>query len=107
MIKKRIAPVDFDALKRQVSVSQVLRHLGWMPTRIEPATQRGPCPVHGSRSRGSRSLSVSRTWWKCWSCGARGDVIRLWALLHRCDDLTAALAICEALNVRVPRRTTP
>lgn len=104
MPHQRIDPVDFAAIKATVSVEEVLRHLGWTETSREPSSMRGPCPIHGSRSTHSRSLSVAKTWWRCHSCGAKGDVLRLWALIHGSTDLEAAIAICTALHIRIPRR---
>lgn len=87
-----------------VSVYDALKAIGWRPTSREPAGYRGPCPVHSSRSRMSRSMSCTPAHWYCWICQEGGDVIRLWARLRNCTDLQAALDLCAVFHQTVPRR---
>lgn len=96
--------LDFKEVKALVSVYDLLRKLDWKPTRYEPASQRGPCPIHGSRSPKSRSLSVTRNEWYCQVCKRGGDVCRLYALLNHTTDYQAALALCDLFGHRVPIR---
>jgi hypothetical protein len=51
--------VDFDVLRAQVSMDQVLDQLNFQPTARSRNQWHGPCPVHGSTSAGSRSFSVN------------------------------------------------
>jgi DNA primase len=51
--------VDFDVLRAEVSMEQVLDHLNFEPTSRSASQWHGPCPVHGSTSPGSRSFSVN------------------------------------------------
>jgi hypothetical protein len=57
---ERIDSIDFTAIRRQVTMEQVLRHLGHLDClRGSGPQRRGPCPVHGSSHAGSRSFSVN------------------------------------------------
>jgi DNA primase len=96
--------IDFRQMKRSITVAEVLRYYGWVPTTREPASLRGPCPIHQSRSHRSRSLSVTRREWYCHVCRHGGDVIRLVQLLDGVSPVQAALRICDLLHITVPRR---
>lgn len=100
MAKRR--PLDFAVLRARIAPIRVLGLLGWeYVTRIGDVF-RGPCPVHVSKTNRSRSLSVTDRVWHCHACKAGGDAIRLWAVLRRTDDLTAAYELCERLGVEPP-----
>jgi putative transposase len=84
---ERIESIDFAALRRQVTIEQVLGHLGHLDSlRGSGPQRRGPCPVHGSSHAGSRSFSVNfqKNVFRCFcpECGAHGNVLDLWAAVH-------------------------
>jgi putative transposase len=81
-------PLDIAALRRQVSMEQVLRHLGYLdPLRGSGPQRRGPCPMHDAPSDGHRSFSVhlSKGVFRCFhpECQAQGNTLDLWAAYHR------------------------
>ncbi len=43
--------VDFDVLRREITMPQVLDEIGFQATHRDGDQLRGPCPVHGSTSR--------------------------------------------------------
>jgi DNA primase len=51
--------VDFDILRREITMQQVLDLLGFQAIARRGQQLRGPCPIHGSTSPGSRSFSVN------------------------------------------------
>lgn len=99
--------VDYREIRERVPILDLLERCGW---RAESnwgvdGTVRGGCPVHGSRA-GSRAFEVqpSRRVWRCWKCGAHGDVVQLAARLWELDQYTAALRLCELFGVDPPLR---
>lgn len=97
-----LRPLDFRIIKKFVAPLDALRLMGW-PGRREPSGQyRGPCPVHGSRARYSRSFTVSSSSCYCHSCKWHGDVIQLWARLRAMTVLEAAHELCERFNLSKP-----
>lgn len=46
----------------------------------------GFCPVHGDTSSASFVYVPSGDWYKCQSCGAGGDLVKLWCLVHGLDS---------------------
>jgi hypothetical protein len=102
--------IDFVAVKSAISVRDLLARWNWQPTRKEPASWRGPCPLHGSKP-GSRSFSCTARAWYCHGrCSCGGDVITLWLALtpHQGGGLTAAVrALCEYMGISVPYLRRP
>jgi DNA primase len=98
----RRPPLDLAALRDQVTPLRVLALHGWTPTRVEYATTRGPCPIHGSTTPRSRSLSVGSRSATCWSCGWHGDGIALHAELTGLHLLDAAYELCRILSIDPP-----
>jgi len=54
-----MAGIDFQALRSEVSIAEVLRLLGFVPSQRRGGQVRGPCPVHQPRWPKSRSFSAS------------------------------------------------
>lgn len=98
--------VDFQAVRRAVSIAQVLEVIGFEPTERRGDQWRGPCPVHGSKSPKSRSFSVNlrKNAFRCFRCGAAGNQLDLWKTLSGMDLYEATLALCERLGVDIPYR---
>jgi len=103
--------VDFAALRRQVTLRQVLQHLGVLH-RFRNSSGwgsqlRGPCPLHQSRSERGRTFSIDlqRNIFRCFnpSCAARGNVLDLWAAYHDLPLHAAALHLAETFGVIPPR----
>ena len=104
---ERPAGIDFATLRRQVTMEQVLRHLGHLDClRGWGAQRRGPCPVHGSSHAGSRSFSVNLKMnvFRCFSaeCGAKGNVLDLWASVHGLPLAEAAKHLAQTFGLDLP-----
>jgi len=107
---ERPAGIDFVALRRGVSMEQVLRHLGHCDClRGSGAQHRGPCPVHGPSHAGSRSFSVNleRNVFRCFcpECQAKGNVFDLWAAVHGLPLAEAAKHLAQTFGLDLHRGT--
>lgn len=106
--------VDFAAIRSQVTVRQVLHRLGHLD-RLQAvgSEHRGPCPVHGRDDGHNRSFSanIEKNVFRCFSpsCGASGNVLDLWAAVHKLPLREAALDLVETfhLGVRNPEKRQP
>ena len=96
--------VDFQTVREQVSMADVLRLLHFERTSVRGDQRRGPCPVHGSQTKHSRSFSVNlqRGRYRCFVCGSRGNVIELWAAVRKMNLHGAAVELCQSLGLEVP-----
>ncbi|TWU20745.1 DNA primase [Bythopirellula polymerisocia] len=105
---RRLDPIDFKALKTQISILKVLELFDWRPTKKRGDELRGPCPVHGSKSPTSTILAVStsKNAWKCHKCEAGGNQLDLAAHyfgLRRDQCVRVAVALCRELGREIPR----
>jgi hypothetical protein len=95
--------LDFAYLRSQLSLTQVLEHLGVLPTlRGRGAQRRGPCPVHGPSSKGRTfSVHLEENVFHCFDsqCGIQGDVIDLWAAVKHLPLREAALDLVRTFGL--------
>jgi transposase InsO family protein len=98
--------VDFAALRKSVTMEQVLKQLNWLD-RLRGSTQRrGPCPIHdrdGSPERGRAfSVNVPRGVFRCFhpQCQAQGNTLDLWAAVHGLPLRDAVLHLQQTLELR-------
>jgi transposase InsO family protein len=99
--------IDFAALRGSVALAEVLDLLGFVAVTRKGAQQRGPCPVHGSKSPRSRCFSahLAENVFHCFKCGAHGNALDLWAKAKGLPIYDAALDLCRQLGRPVPIRT--
>ena len=99
--------VDFNVLREEISMEDVLNQLGFTPTSRTGSQLHGPCPVHGSTSSKSRSLSVNleNGRYYCHKCQSQGNQLELWATVHKLSFYEAAVDLCRALGREVPKIT--
>ncbi len=90
--------LDFDTIKREIPLSEVLDMLGWRPVWQRLPQQRGACLLHTSDRPRSRSFAVNGEGWYCHKCKKGGDVITLWMLLNGLEAAPAAISLCKALS---------
>ena len=97
--------VDYREVQSRVPMAKVLELLTLVPGHVRDGQFRGPCPVHGSRSSGSRSFSahLDRGVCRCFHCGFAGNQIQLWAALKGLTVYEAAVDLCREAGVEVPR----
>jgi transposase len=104
--------VDFAFLRGQVSMQQVLQRLGILGhLRGRGPQRRGPCPVPGHHHTNQRTFSVhlGNNVFHCFDahCTAQGNVLDLWAAVHRLPIYEAALHLAATFNLAVNREEEP
>jgi hypothetical protein len=102
--------VDFKYLREQVTMEQVIRHLGLLANlRGRGQQRRGPCPVHSHPGAAERTFSVhlDKNAFQCChaDCAVQGNVLDLWAAIHRLPLYEAALHLAETFDL--PRNRVP
>ena len=96
--------VDFRNLRQSVTLEQVLKQLGYFDAlRGFGPQRRGPCPLHDQPEERFRSFSVNlaKNVFQCFhpSCRAAGNVLDLWAAVHRLPLVEAARHLAETFHV--------
>ena len=104
--------VDFAFLREHVTMSKVLEHLGLMgQLRGRGQQRRCACPVHGQPTDSSRTLSVHlyKNVFRCFKaeCSVQGNVLDLWAAIHRLPLYEAALHLTETFGLPRNREEEP
>ena len=96
--------IDFQRLRREITIEQVLRQLGFQPCSRSRNQLRGPCPVHRSTYPRSRTFSVNVVGgcYYCHKCHSKGNALELWAAVHRLPIYEAAIDLCQALGHDIP-----
>jgi hypothetical protein len=97
--------IDYAYLRKQITMEQVLCHLGhWDCLRGGDTERRGPCPLHGSQNDRSRSFSVnlSKNVYCCFhpQCGQAGNVLDFWSAAHDLPLYEAALHLAETFQLQ-------
>lgn len=97
--------IDYVEVRRRIGIVAVLELLEWTPVAQAGVQLRGPCPIHGSSSPHSRSLSVNtaKNAFKCFGCGCHGNQLDLFALARGLPIYRAAVELCERAGVDPPR----
>jgi transposase len=104
--------VDFAFLRGQISLEQVLRHLGWFDhLRGRGQQRRGPCPVHGQATDPERPFSVhlGKNLFQCFQadCACQGNVLDFWAAVQRLPLYEAALHLAATFQLPRNREEEP
>jgi DNA primase len=97
--------IDFRQARSDIRLGWVLGLLAWRPRECRGQQVRGACPLHGSKSPGSRSFSahLGRGAWQCFRCGASGNALDLWARATGQGLYPAVLDLYDRLGQPVPR----
>jgi DNA primase len=91
----------YNELKSNSDIISTAKNLGYDGIRSGNSYQ-GNCPKHAS-SRGKCMVISERVQgFKCYNCGARGDVIDLVMLYKRCDHATAVKFLADRAGMQVP-----
>jgi transposase len=104
--------VDFAFLRQQVTLEQVLRHLGFFDQlRGRRQQRRGPCPVHAQPNDSQKTFSahLGKNIFQCFhaTCAAQGNVLDLWAAVHRMPIYDAALHLAATFHLPMNREEEP
>ena len=100
--------IDYAALREQISMEQVLSHLGYTgQLRGSGPQRRGPCPVHDNDTKRHHSFSVhlGKNVFQCFHrpCAAQGNVLDLWAAVHKLPLYQAAIHLAETFKLSLTR----
>lgn len=95
--------VEFDEVKRTVSMQMILDHykINWL--RKSGKELRGRCPIKKGDSD-SFNVNLSKNAFNCFSCKARGNVLDLVAAMEQCSVRDAALKIAEWFALGISER---
>ncbi len=93
-------------------MEQVLRHLGLFDTlRGRGLQRRGPCPIHGQPddTQPTFSAHLGKHIFQCFhaDCRAQGNVLDLWAAVHKLPLYEAALHLAETFQLPRNREEEP
>jgi len=96
--------VVFAAVKDAVSIEQVLIHIGAPFHKRSAGRIEALCPLHGGDNPQHFRATPNGRGFKCFGCGAGGNVLDLVAALEHCSTREAALRISEwfGLSTRKP-----
>jgi len=96
--------IDFQAVRQAVPMARVLELLQFKPSGRNGHEVRGPCPVHGSTSPGSRTFAANtaKHTYQCFKCNDSGNQLDLWAATKKLSLYKASIDLCEAAGVEVP-----
>jgi len=98
--------IDYQQLRAQVTIEQVLRLIPFHPSQQHGVALRGPCPIHDpspSFDRSCFSVNLQRNMFRCFGCGAKGNQLDLWRLLCKRPLYEATCHLCQQLNIAPPR----
>jgi hypothetical protein len=104
--------IDFAFLRQQVTMEQILRHLGLFDgLRGRGLQRRGPCPIHGNPTDkpGTFSAHLGKNVFQCFKadCAAQGNVLDFWAAVHHQPLYEAALNLAETFHLARNREEEP
>jgi putative transposase len=97
--------IDFAAVRAAITITQVLRLLGFTPASAHAGQQRGSCPLHGSTHGTARCFSVNTQahTFHCFQCGRSGNALDLWTQATRQSIYDATVDLCQRLAIPLPR----
>jgi DNA primase len=96
--------IDFQRLRAEVTMEQVLSLLGFEPTHRRGDQWYGACPLHESSGHRPRSFSanVANGCYYCQKCRSSGNHLKLWAQATKLPIHPAAILLCQQLGKEVP-----
>jgi DNA primase len=96
--------IDYRAVRSQIPMERVLELIDYRPTSRRSHQLRGACPFHLLDDPNPRCFSVElkKGLFRCFTCGAQGNQLDLWARLHRLPLHKAAADLCHHAAVRIP-----
>jgi DNA primase len=98
--------IDYRQLRSMIPMERVLQLLHFQAARRRGASLRGFCPIHdptGEDNRHDFSVDLQRNTFRCFRCGAKGNQLDLWRLVHRMPLYPASLLLCERAGISPPR----
>ncbi len=98
--KRRSGWIDFAAVKRQVTMKQVLEHYGLLAELEEKDDGYcGPCPFHEGESPRPFHVSTSKNAWYCHGCEEGGNVLDFAARMEDISIRKVASTLAEVFGL--------
>ena len=96
--------IDFDRLRRAITMEEVLELLGFEPSQRTGDQWYGACPLHGSTSCRARhfSVNVAKRRYCCHKCHSQGNQLELWAAFTQTQLHPAMIDLCRTLGRDIP-----
>lgn len=99
-------PIDYKALRAQITLAEVLQHLGHLQHLKGSKQLRGACPIHHNDTdprHNSFSVNLTKNAFRCFhpECGIGGNALDLWAAVHRLPLLQAAYHLAETFHLEL------
>ncbi len=96
--------IDFDRLRAEVPMQQVLELLGFQSTRCRGDQWYGRCPLPACQlsDRPSFSVNLAIGRYCCHRCHSHGHQLELWAAATGLTLHPAAIHLCTTLGREVP-----
>jgi DNA primase len=96
--------IDFAELRSRIGIAQAPELAGFEASESSGDQIRGPCPIHGSTSPGSRSFSANlrKHTFRCFKCGQSGNQLDLWVCISKLPLHDAAIDLRRKAGVEVP-----
>jgi hypothetical protein len=93
--------IDFQAIKSQVSILQILEHYGLMgQLRQTGEFITGQCPIHANNRQIAFRANITINCWNCFNqCGCSGDIIDFVSRKERVSAQKAARLIMRWFNL--------
>ena len=100
--------IDFTALKRQVSIRDVLSRYGLLAGLQEkkPGRLVGPCPIHGGKNGTSFNVDLEKNVFHCFSQCGGGNLLDLVVKLEKCSIRDAGEKIADWFDLKFERART-
>ncbi|HID72485.1 TPA: hypothetical protein EYP38_00970 [Candidatus Micrarchaeota archaeon] len=96
--------VDFNRLRSEITMEQVLRLIRFESTSRRGAQWYGRCPLHDCTARRHRcfSVNVAIDRYCCHQCHRYGNQLELWAAFAGKPLYQSAIELCHILGHEVP-----
>lgn len=101
--------IDFSALKRQVSIEDVLTRYGLLKGLQEkkPGRLVGPCPIHGGKNGTSFNVDRDKNVFHCFSQCGGGNVLDLVMKIEKCSIREAGEKLADWFGLSFERSKQP
>ena len=99
--------IDFDKLRTEITMEQVLHLLAFEPTHRRGDQWYGACPLHeahalNSDNRRVFSVNVAKKCFHCHKCHRTGNQLTLWAKATNQPIHPAMIHLCHELGKQAP-----
>ena len=96
--------IDYDRLRREITMEEVLKLIGFAPVYRKGDQWYGRCPRHPwtAGRRHPFSVNVAIRGYCCHKCHRHGNQLDLWAAFIRRPLFPASIVLCGVLAREVP-----